>query len=89
MHEKDQSSIARLVPAFVGTTTLLEMGGCGERRRVGKFSGLIVDQKCGEGAGRRPAAGRLVAGQLAAGNFAIYEVVDLRLEIAGLVAVDA
>jgi hypothetical protein len=34
-------------------------------------------------------AGRLVAGQLAAGNFAIYEVVDLRLEIAGLVAVDA
>ena len=33
--------------------------------------------------------GRLVAGQLAAGNFAIYEVVDLRLEIAGLVAVDA
>jgi hypothetical protein len=33
--------------------------------------------------------GRLVAGQLAAGNFAIHEVVDLRLEIAGLVAVDA
>ena len=33
--------------------------------------------------------GGLVAGQLAAGNFAIYEVVDLRLEIAGLVAVDA
>ena len=31
--------------------------------------------------------GRLVAGQLAAGNFAIHEVVDLRLEIAGLVAV--
>jgi hypothetical protein len=47
MSEKNQFSVAGLVPALVGTITLpfSEMDGCDERRRVGKFSGLIVDQK--------------------------------------------